>query len=192
LPGQWLWRTAFFASYLLPVAVVTMIWGWMFQPDIGLLNTALGRIGIEPVGWLTEEGLAMLSVALVTVWWTAGFNFLLYLAALQGIPPTLAEAATIDGAGAWRRLFSVTLPQLKNVTGVIVVLQLLASLKVFDQIYLLTTGGPDGSTRSILEYIYDTGFTGYRLGYASAISYIFFAVILVLTLTRLLPTRKGH
>ncbi len=190
LPGQWLWRTAFFASYLLPVAVVTAIWSWMFTSGTGLFDTALATIGIEPVGWLTEEGIAMLSVALVTVWWTAGFNFLLYLAALQGIPPTLNEAATIDGAGAWRRLFSVTLPQLRNVTGVIVVLQVLASLKVFDQIFLLTTGGPNGSTRSILEYIYDTGFTGYRLGYASAISYVFFTLIVLLTLLRLLPHRK--
>ena len=190
LPGQWLWRTSFFASYLLPVAVVTAIFAWTFQPDIGLFNTWLGNLGIAPVGWLTDEGVAMLSVALVTVWWTVGFNFLLYLAALQGIPATLYEAATIDGAGGWRRLFSITLPQLRNVTGVVLVLQLLASLKVFDQIYLLTAGGPDGSTRSILEYIYDTGFTNYRLGYASAISYVFFAIILIFTLVRLLPTRK--
>ena len=190
LPGQWLWRTSFFASYLLPVAVVTAIFAWAFQPDIGLFNTWLGNIGIAPVGWLTDEGVAMLSIALVTVWWTVGFNFLLYLAALQGIPSTLYEAATIDGAGGWRRLFSITLPQLRNVTGVVVVLQLLASVKVFDQIYLLTAGGPDGSTRSILEYIYDTGFTNYRLGYASAISYVFFAIILIFTLVRLLPTRK--
>ncbi|UNX54624.1 sugar ABC transporter permease [Georgenia sp. TF02-10] len=190
LPGQWLWRTSFFASYLLPVAVVTAIFAWAFQPDIGLFNTWLGNLGIPPVGWLTEEGVAMLSVALVTVWWTVGFNFLLYLAALQGIPGTLYEAATIDGAGGWRRLFSITLPQLKSVTGVILVLQLLASLKVFDQVYLLTAGGPNGSTRPILEYIYDTGFTNYRLGYASAISYVFFAIILVFTLVRLLPNRK--
>lgn len=190
LPGQWLWRTAFFASYLLPVAVVTALFLWLFQPDIGLFNTWLGNLGLEPVGWLTEEGVAMLSIALVTVWWTVGFNFLLYLAALQSIPGTLYEAATIDGAGAWRRLFSITLPQLGNVTGVVLVLQVLASLKVFDQIFLLTAGGPNGSTRSILEYIYDTGFTNYRLGYASAISYVFFAVILVLTLVRLRPSRK--
>jgi multiple sugar transport system permease protein len=190
LPGQWLWRASFFASYLLPVAVTTALFAWLFQPDIGLFNTWLGALGVAPVGWLTEEGVAMLSIALVTVWWTVGFNFLLYLAALQGIPAGLYEAATIDGAGGWRRLLSITLPQLRSVTGVIVVLQLLASLKVFDQIYLLTSGGPNGSTRPILEYIYDTGFTNYRLGYASAISYVFFAIILVLTLVRLLPTRK--
>lgn len=190
LPGQWVWRMSFFAPYLLTSAVVWHLSNWMFQPDIGLLDTWVAAIGLEPIGWLTDENVAMFSIAGVTVWWTVGFNFLLYLAALQGIPQQQYEAATIDGAGGWRRLFSITLPQLRTITGVILVLQLLASLKVFDQIYMLTAGGPNGSTRPILEYIYDTGFTNYRLGYASAISYVFFALILVFTLVRLFPTRK--
>lgn len=190
LPGQWVWRMSFFAPYLLTSAVVWHLSNWMFQPDIGLLDTWITGLGLQPLGWLTDENVAMFSIAGVTVWWTIGFNFLLYLAALQGIPAQQYEAATIDGAGAWRRLISITLPQLRTITGVIVVLQLLASLKVFDQIYLLTMGGPNGSTRPILEYIYDTGFTNYRLGYASAISYVFFALILVFTLVRLLPTKK--
>lgn len=190
LPGQWVWRMSFFAPFLLTSAVVSSLASWLFQPEIGLLDVWIAKLGLGPVGWLTDENVAMFSIALVTVWWTVGFNFLLYLAALQGIPQQLYEAATIDGAGGWRRLFSITLPQLKTITGVIVVLQLLASLKVFDQIYLLTAGGPNGSTRPILEYVYDTGFTNYRLGYASAISYVFFALILVFTLVRLLPTKK--
>jgi multiple sugar transport system permease protein len=190
LPGQWVWRMSFFAPYLLTSAVVWHLSNWMFQPDIGLLDTWITGLGLDPLGWLTDENVAMFSIAGVTVWWTVGFNFLLYLAALQGIPAQQYEAATIDGAGGWRRLFSITLPQLRTITGVIVVLQLLASLKVFDQIYMLTAGGPNGSTRPILEYIYDTGFTNYRLGYASAISYVFFALILVFTLVRLLPARK--
>ncbi|SKC62867.1 carbohydrate ABC transporter permease [Krasilnikoviella flava] len=190
LPGQWVWRMSFFAPFLLTSAVVSSLASWLFQPEIGLLDVWLAKLGLGPVGWLTDENVAMFSIAFVTVWWTVGFNFLLYLAALQGIPQQQYEAATIDGAGGWRRLFSITLPQLKTITGVIVVLQLLASLKVFDQIYLLTAGGPNGSTRPILEYVYDTGFTNYRLGYASAISYVFFALILVFTLVRLLPTKK--
>lgn len=190
LPGQWVWRLSFFAPFLLTSAVVSSLASWLFQPEIGLLDVGLAKLGLGPIGWLTDENVAMFSIALVTVWWTVGFNFLLYLAALQGIPHQQYEAATIDGAGGWRRLFSITLPQMKTITGVIVVLQLLASLKVFDQIYLLTGGGPNGSTRPILEYVYDTGFTNYRLGYASAISYVFFALILVFTLVRLLPSKK--
>ncbi|MFJ4698990.1 MULTISPECIES: sugar ABC transporter permease [unclassified Streptomyces] len=184
LPGQWLWRFAFFAPYVLPVAVVWQVWSMMFQPDLGLVNNFLGALGLDSVGWLVDEKWAMYAVVLVTVWWTAGFNFLLYLAALQAVPDHLYEAAALDGAGAWRRLWSITLPQLRRTTGLIAVLQVLASLKVFDQIYLLTRGGPNGSTRPILEYIYDTGFTGYRLGYASAISYVFFAILVILSLAQ--------
>lgn len=185
LPGQWIWRLSFFAPYLLPVAVVTQVWGMLYQPELGLFNTMLKAVGIDGIGWLVEEKYAMWSVALLTLWWTVGFNFLLYLAALQSVPDHLYEAAALDGAGAWRRLWSITLPQLRRTTGLIAVLQVLASLKVFDQIYLLTKGGPAGSTRPILEYIYDTGFTNYRLGYASAVSYVFFAVVLILSLAQL-------
>lgn len=185
LPGQWLWRLSFFAPFLLMVTVVTLIWVWMFQPDLGLVNHLLRTVGLDGVAWLSDESVAMWSIAIATVWWTVGFNFLLYLAALQDIPTHLYEAASIDGAGGWRQLFSVTLPLLSRTTGLIVVLQVLASLKIFDQIYLMTQGGPAGSTRSVLLYVYDTGFTGYRLGYAAAISYIFFALIVVLAIAQI-------
>ncbi|MFF3286971.1 carbohydrate ABC transporter permease [Streptomyces sp. NPDC003023] len=185
LAGQWVWRLSFFAPYLLPVTVVTLIWTWLYQPDIGLGNELLGALGLEPVGWLSDEAVAMWSVTALTVWWTIGFNFLLYLAALQSLPSTYDEAAALDGAGAWRRLWSVTLPQLRRTTALVAMLQVLASLKVFDQIYILTKGGPGGSTRPILEYVYDVGFTGYRLGYASAVSYVFFALVIVVSLAQL-------
>ncbi|MEV7871805.1 sugar ABC transporter permease [Streptomyces sp. NPDC088124] len=185
LAGQWAWRLAFFAPYLLPVTVVTLIWTWLYQPDIGFANQLLGALGLEPVGWLSDEAVAMWSIAALTVWWTVGFNFLLYLAALQGLPETLDEAAALDGAGAWRRLWSITLPQLRRTTVMVGMLQILASLKVFDQIYIMTNGGPNGSTRPILEYIYDVGFSGYRLGYASAVSYVFFALVIVISLAQL-------
>ena len=136
------------------------------------------------MGWLSDEKVAMVSMAMLTVWWTVGFNFLLYLSALQAIPDQLYEAAAIDGAGVWRKLWSVTLPQLRGVTVVISILQVLASLKVFDQMWIAFSGGsgPGGTTRPILQYIYDSGFTSYRMGYASSMSYIFFAIIIVLTI----------
>ncbi|HEX2299611.1 MAG TPA: sugar ABC transporter permease, partial [Pseudonocardiaceae bacterium] len=126
------------------------------------------------------------SVVILTVWWTVGFNFLLYLAALQAIPDQLYEAAEIDGAGGWRRLFSITLPLLNRTTGLVVVLQVLASLKLFDQAYILydASGGPGGSATPILQYVYETGFTDYRLGYASAISYMFFVLIILIALVQ--------
>ncbi|MFF8765854.1 carbohydrate ABC transporter permease [Nocardiopsis dassonvillei] len=178
LPGQWLWRLSFFLPFLLPVATVALVWKFLYVEDFGLLNHALGLLGMEGLGWLTDEGVAMWSVALTTVWWTVGFNFLLYLAALQSIPGHLYEAAALDGAGAWARLRHVTLPQLRGTTVVVLLLQVLASLKVFDQIYLLTGGGPGEVTRSLLLYIYDVGFTGYRFGYGAAVSYLFLALVL--------------
>jgi multiple sugar transport system permease protein len=190
LPGQWVWRLAFFAPYLLPVGVVSLLWMWLYQPDLGLYNHLLDVLGLDQVAWLSDESVALWAVALTTLWWTVGFNFLLYLAALQSVPDHLYEAAALDGAGAWRRLWSITLPQLSRITVVITVLQILASLKVFDQIYLLTKGGPNGSTRPVVEYIYDVGFTGYRLGYASAISYIFFALVLIASAVQYAALRR--
>ncbi len=193
LPGQWLWRLSFFFPFLLMVTVVSIMWVWILQPDLGLVNHLLGGIGIDGPGWLSNEATAMWSIVMATVWWTVGFNFLLYLAALQNIPVHLYEAASIDGAGGWRQLRSITLPLLSRTTGLIIVLTLLASLKVFDQIYLMTAGGPAGSTRSVLLYVYDVGFTGYRLGYAAAISYIFFAMIVIIAIAqmRLFSRREG-
>ncbi|WP_216853846.1 carbohydrate ABC transporter permease [Phytoactinopolyspora halotolerans] len=185
MPARWLFRLAYFMPFLVPVTVVTMIWTWLLGTDFGLINGMLDGIGLGPVNWLGEPAAAMTSVVMVTVWWTVGFNYLLYLAALQGIPEELYEASSIDGANAWQQLFRITLPLLRRTTGLILVLQLIASLKVFDQIYLLTSGGPNFSTRPILEYIYDVGFTGLRIGYSSAISYAFFLVILVIALIQL-------
>jgi multiple sugar transport system permease protein len=185
-PAQWLWRLAFFAPFLIPAAVVALLWTWMFQPGFGLFDGMLSWVGVHlGIGWLTDPNVAMPSLVLTTLWWTVGFNFLLYLAALQAIPQDYYEASALDGAGWWRQLRHVTLPMLGRTTVLIVVLQLLASLKVFDQIYLMTQGGPNHATRPVIQYVYETSFTGYRTGYGTAISYVFFALILVISLSQL-------
>ncbi|MCF6521636.1 carbohydrate ABC transporter permease [Streptomyces sp. JJ36] len=183
---QWLWRLSWFAPFLLPSGVVCMLFLYMiYTPEFGLADQLLASVGLHPgIGWLTDERYAMLSIVATTVWWTVGFNFLLYLAALQSIPQHLYEAAELDGAGAWKRLWHITLPMLRRTTFVVVVLQVLNSLKIFDQVYLLTGGGPDDSTRVLLQYVYQQGFTGYRIGYASAVSYVFFALILIVSLVQ--------
>lgn len=192
--GQWFWRFVYFAPFLLPVATVVLIWKWLFSGDYGLYNGILTGLGLPAVGWLTEPDVGLWSVVIITVWWTVGFNFLLYLAALQGIPAQLYEAAEIDGAGGWRRLFSITLPMLSRTTGLVVVLQILASLKLFDQAYILFngSGGPGGSATPILQYVYDTGFVDYRLGYASAISYMFFVLIILIALVQARLSRRSE
>jgi multiple sugar transport system permease protein len=190
LPGQWLWRLAFFMPYLLASTVISQIWVWIFNPQIGSANAILGWFGFEPVAWLQNPDTNMLAIVIATVWWTVGFNFLLYLAALQNIPHQQYEAAAIDGAGSWRQLWSITLPQLGQVTVLIVILQVLASLKLFDQAYQMLGGIASDTTRSIVQYIYEAGFVGYRFGYSAAISYVFFAIIVVIGVVQALATRR--
>lgn len=190
LPAQWLWRLSFFSPFLLASTVVSLFFAWMYNPELGLFNDMLANLGIPPVAWLNDPSVAMWAVVIATVWWTVGFNFLLYLAALQNIPQQHYGAASLDGAGGWRQFFSISLPQLGPTTVMIVILQILASLKVFDQIYQMTEGGPGGATRSIVQYIFEAGFTGYRLGYSAAISYIFFGLILLVALAQVFTARK--
>jgi multiple sugar transport system permease protein len=179
--GRWFFRLAFFAPYILPSAVVALIWLWLYTPGLGLFEVALGKIGITAPDWLGNPNFAMVSLAITTIWWTLGFNFVLYLAGLQEIPRELYEAAAIDGAGPWQQIRLITIPLLGRTTTLVAVLQVIASLKVFDQMYLITLGGPNFRTRSILEYVYDEGFTNYRVGYAAAVSMLFFVVVLVVS-----------
>ncbi|HLU27169.1 MAG TPA: sugar ABC transporter permease [Glycomyces sp.] len=184
----WFLRMAFFAPFVIPVSVVTMIWIWMYQPDGGLINHYLQMLGFQsaetPTLWLQDEGRAMWSVVVTTVWWTIGFNFLLFLAALQTIPKDVYEASSIDGAGSWRQLRHITLPLLKRTTALVIVLQLIASLRIFDQMYLMTAGGPNRATEVAIHYIYIAGFEGYRIGYASALSYVLFVLILIVSIVQ--------
>jgi ABC-type sugar transport system permease subunit len=190
LPAQWLWRLSYFAPYLLASTVVSLFFTWMYNPQLGLINDSLAKIGLPKVAWLNDPNIAMWAIVLATLWWTVGFNFLLYLAAMQNIPQQHYEAASLDGAGAWRQFFSITMPQLTPTTVMIVILQVLASLKIFDQVYQMTAGGPGGATRPVVQYIFETGFTGYRLGYSAAISYIFFGLIVVVSIAQFLITRR--
>ena len=131
--------------------------------------------------WVLLVMAVVWSLAITTVWWTLGFNFVLYLAGLQDIPRELYDAAAVDGARQWRQMWRITIPLLGRTTTLVAVLQAIASLKVFDQIYLLLSGGPNDATRPAIEYIYDVGFTGYRVGYASAVSVVFFLIILAIS-----------
>jgi multiple sugar transport system permease protein len=192
LPGQWLWRLSFFMPFLLASTVVSQIWIWIFNPQLGIANAFIGFFGAEPIAWLQNPDTAMWGVVIATVWWTIGFNFLLYLAAIQNIPAAQYEAAAIDGAGRFRQFWSITVPQLLPTTVLIVLLQVLASLKLFDQVYQMTGGGPGGATRSILQYVYEVGFTAFRFGYSAAISYVLFAIIIIVSLVLFPVTRRRN
>ncbi|THF86057.1 sugar ABC transporter permease [Deinococcus sp. KSM4-11] len=166
---------AFFLPFVLPVSVVTLIWNWVLDSNFGLFNTLTG----STVAWFQDPVWAMPAVALVTIWWTVGFNVLLFIAGLQNIPPDIYEAAALDGAYGFRMFRSITWPNLWPVTSLILLLQLIAQFKIFDQVYLLTGGGPFDKTLVLLLYSYREGFQQQHGGYASAIGVVLMVIILV-------------
>jgi multiple sugar transport system permease protein len=186
IPGRWLFRVSFFAPYVLPSSVMALIWIWLYQPGFGLINSYLTRVGLPEVSWLTDPKIAMISVAIATVWWQLGFSFVLYLAGLQEIPSELYDAAAVDGAGSFAKTRFITIPLLRRTTILVVALAVLASLNVFDQIYIMSTqGGLDyGSTRSMIVYVYEQGFTLYRVGFAAAMTYVFFLLVLLFSISQ--------
>ncbi|MFI5937000.1 carbohydrate ABC transporter permease [Actinoplanes sp. NPDC051494] len=190
--GRWFFRLAFFVPYILPSAVVALIWMWLYTPGLGLIETGLTKIGLTSPNWLGDPGWAMPSLALTTLWWTLGFNFVLFLAGLQEVPKELYEASSMDGAGPWQQIRSITLPMLGRTMTLVAVLQVIASLKVFDQMYIMTSGGPNFATRSVLQYVYDSGFTNFRIGYASAVSMLFFLVVLAVSAVWFALVRRGE
>jgi multiple sugar transport system permease protein len=191
--GRWFYRLAFFAPYVVPSSAVTLIFAFMYTPETGLITNAFGWVGLTAPDFLGSTSGAWFAVVLLTLWWTFGFNFILYTAAIQEISEEVYEAAAIDGAGPWQQIRSITVPLLAPTMSLVFILQLLASLKVFDQIYLLLQGGPNYSTRPVIEYIYDTGFTSYRGGYAAAATMVYFlALVAVSTGWLLLRNRRTN
>ncbi len=183
-------RAAFFAPYVLSVAVLTLIWGFLLNPDLGLVARLLGALGLEPVSWLTDPSLALPAIVVVTLWWTMGFNLVLFIAGLQDIEPSLYEAATLDGAGPWGRFRNVTVPGLRRTIVLVSVLQVISSFQIFGQVYILTRGGPANSTRVLIQNIYESGFREFRLGYAAAQSVFLFLVMLIVSVIQLRIMRE--
>ncbi|WP_327296115.1 MULTISPECIES: sugar ABC transporter permease [unclassified Streptomyces] len=179
--GRVFYRLAFFAPYVVPSSVVALIFLWMYTPQVGLLPKLFGAVGLPVPDFIGSTSGGWTAVILMTLWWTFGFNFVLYTAAIQDVPPDVYEAAAIDGASPWQQIRLITVPLLRPTTGLVLILQVLASLKVFDQIYLLLSGGPDQSTRPVIEYIYDTGFTSYRGGYGAAATMVYFVIIVAIS-----------
>jgi multiple sugar transport system permease protein len=190
--AQWFYRLAFFAPYVVPSSAVCLIFAFMYTPQTGLVTNAFGWFGLTPPNFFGTTSGAWFAVVLLTVWWTFGFNFILYTAAIQEISEEVYEAAAIDGAGPWQQIKSITVPLLKPTMSLVLILQVLASLKVFDQIYILLAGGPNYSTRPVIEYIYDTGFTAYRGGYAAAATMVYFVVLVAVSVAWLLLRRRSN
>jgi multiple sugar transport system permease protein len=172
----WL-QGAFFLPYVLPISVMTLIADWMLQPSSGIINHLVGG----QRAWLSDVHWALPAVAIGTVWWTVGFNMLMLLAGLRNIPAELYEAASLDGARGFTLFRAITWPALKPVVGTALLLQLIASLKVFGQTYILTSGGPYNTSRVTLHYMYETAFTQSDAGYAAAVAMAFMFVVIALS-----------
>ncbi|WP_432943467.1 carbohydrate ABC transporter permease [Kribbella sp. CA-253562] len=181
-PGRTFFRAVYFAPYVLGVAVIGLMFRYILDTTFGILNAFLGVFGIPEIGWTTEQPWAFVALVAVTVWWTAGFNAIIYLAGLQDIPSEQYEAAELDGANAWQKFRNVTLPGLRPVSVFIVVITLLASANMFGQALLITQGGPGDTTTTALMVITDTGFSQFRMGQASAMSYVLALCLAVVAL----------
>lgn len=178
-----LFRTIFFLPAVISGAATVLMWGWVFNPRYGIVNGLLSQVGISGPGWLQDKTWAMPALILMGLW-NVGINMLVYLAALQGIPQELEDAAALDGARRWSRLWYVTLPLISPVTFFLLVVNLIAALQVFTPTYLLTRGGPDNATLTLPLYIYLNAFAWGKLGYASALALMLFLVILGITLVQ--------
>lgn len=182
IKGTTVGRTAVFVPYVIMVTLVGITWRWILDGTNGLLNHFLDIVGLGPVYILTQAGTAMIGIAITSIWWTIGYNVVIYLAALQDIPHELVEAAKIDGAGTLRRLFSITIPLMKRTSFYVVVTTVIYSLQMFGQVYVMTAGGPSYSTLSFVQYLYIKGFRDFDLGYSSTIGVALFVIVAVASL----------
>ncbi|TCL64252.1 carbohydrate ABC transporter membrane protein 1 (CUT1 family) [Hydrogenispora ethanolica] len=178
MKGKNLVRTIVFSPYVIMPAVIGIIWNWLYDNNFGIINYYLRFIGLRPIEWLTSENWALFAVSIVTVWSLVGYNMILYLAGLQGIDNGLYEAARIDGANGFQMFIKLTVPMLAPVTSMIVTLTLINTVQIFDQIYVMTSGGPGTATLTLVQYMYGQAFQNFTLGYGSSIGFV---ILLILT-----------
>lgn len=177
------YRVALFIPSITSTVAVSMVWIWIFNPSMGVLNNILMALGINnPPTWLADPKWSKPALVIMRVWQMSGYYMIMFLAGLQTIPENLYEAAEVDGATPVQRFFHITIPMLANTTFLVMILLVIEAFNMFESIFVMTEGGPLGSTSTIMYYIYEQAFRNYDMGYASSIAWIFFALILVITL----------
>jgi len=191
LRGIALIRTAYFLPVVTSATAVGLVWAWIYSPASGLLNQAIGVIGLPPQKWVSDPFWAMPAIVAMSVWQGLGINVIVFLAGLQGIPQEYYDAASVDGAGRWPRFRSVTLPLLTPSLFFTGILSLIGSFQVFDQVYILARPGkPTDATITLVYYIYESGFKFFRMGQAAAASWILFLIVAVLTVVYFRSQRR--
>jgi multiple sugar transport system permease protein len=180
LRGIRIYRTLFFIPSITPVVASSLLWLWIFNPDFGLANSLLNWLGLPSLYWLQDPKLAKISLIIMS-FWTIGGQMVILLAGLKGIPPSLYEAAHIDGAGSWASFWHITLPMLSPAIFFNLILAIIGAFQIFTQSFIITDGGPENATLFYVLYLYRTAFENFRMGYASAMAWVLFIIILLFT-----------
>ena len=186
-----LFRTIYFLPVVSTLVAVAVVWRALYSPDAGLLNQLLGVFGIQPMDWLSDPDWAMPAIILMAAWKNFGFNMIIFIAGLQAIPERLYEAARLDGAGSWAQFRYVTLPQLAPTFLFVALMTMIGYLQLFAEPYVMTQGGPANATLSLVMLMYQEGFRWWNMGFAAALAFVLFAIILAGTLLQLRLQKKG-
>lgn len=190
LRGIVVFRTIFFLPTISSSVAISLMWLWIYNPEYGALNFLLDQVGIKGPAWLSSPDWAMPAVMIMAVWRGLGYNMLIYLAGLQGIPEIYYEAADIDGAGPWAKFWNITLPMLSPTNFMLLILGLIGAFQVFEYTYVMTSGGPVYSTLTLVLHVYNNAFRNFQMGYASALAYVVFFVLLILTMIQFWLQRR--
>lgn len=190
LRGISFFRALFFIPYLTPMVAIAALWMFLYDPQRGFVNAALGLVGLPGPGWLQSTTWAMPALILVKTWKVTGYYTVLFLAGLQSIPQELHEAARVDGASTWQRVRNITLPLLSPMTLFVVVIAVIGSFQDFDQVFVMTSGGPVNSTNVLVYYLYEQAFQNYRVGLGSAVAVLLLALLLCFTIAQLQLSRR--
>ncbi|WP_339196113.1 sugar ABC transporter permease [Paenibacillus sp. FSL P4-0176] len=188
-----IFRTLLFSPWVTPTVAVSIAWSWIFEPEVGLANLMLGWVGVSPIGWLRDADWALVAVLIVTLWKSIGWAMVFYLVALRNLPSDLLEAASIDGANGWDKFRSITLPMISPTTFFLSIILTIQSLQAYDQINVMTQGGPAGSTRTLLYMYYQSAFESFNVGEASSIAVVIILICVLLSgVSFLLGRRLVH
>lgn len=188
--GTGIYRTVIFAPYITPMVAVSVVWSWIFEPRVGILNFVLELFGLSGSQWTQSSETAMLSVLIVTVWKSIGWTMIFYMEAIRKVPQNLLEAAAIDGANSFWRFWKIIIPMISPTTFFLVIMSTISSLQAYDQIQVLTQGGPAGATRTLLYYYYQEAFRNFNTGKASAVAIVLVLITVVLSLIETEVSRK--
>ena len=188
--GTRFYRAVFFIPQVTPIVAMAMIWRWLFLPSYGLINSFLGIFGIPDLNWLGDMNLAMPAIIIMSIWQGFGYNMVIFIAGLLGVPASLKEAARIDGAGSWKVFSRITIPLMSPSIFFAIVMTIISSFQVFDQTMTMTAGGPGNSTNTIVLYLYQNAFIYLKMGYASSMAWILFAIIMLVTAVQMIGQRN--